>query len=43
MTDTKPLPFDGFSAPQANYSRLPNQWFDIWAQVRSLLESQGGA
>jgi len=41
MPDTKPLAFAGFLPPQANYYRLPNQWFDIWAQVRKLLEAQG--
>lgn len=30
--------FDGFSKPEANFFRLPNEWTDITAQVTSLAE-----
>src|SRR2546423_1021967 len=36
-----PLPeplFEGFSKPEANFFRLPNEWTDITAQVTSLAE-----
>jgi len=26
--------FPGFYRPKANFYRLPNDWFDIWAQIR---------
>jgi len=26
--------FDGFCRPKANFYRLPNDWFDIWQQIR---------
>ena len=37
----KPQPdqlFEGFSKPEANFFRLPNEWTDITAQVTSLAE-----
>src|SRR3989442_3847558 len=30
--------FEGFSKPEANFFRLPNEWTDITAQVTSLAE-----
>ena len=30
--------FDGFSKPETNFFRLPNEWTDITAQVTSLAE-----
>ena len=26
--------FPGFTRPESNYYRLPNNWFDIWQQAR---------
>jgi len=28
------MQFDGFRRPKANFYRLPNDWFDIWQQIR---------
>jgi len=36
-TLSQPL-FEGFSKPEANFFRLPNEWTDITAQVTSLAE-----
>src|SRR5258708_20964513 len=30
--------FEGFSKPEANFFRLPNEWTDITAQITSLAE-----
>jgi hypothetical protein len=30
--------FAGFSKPEANFFRLPNEWTDITAQISSLAE-----
>ena len=29
--------FPGFTRPESNYYRLPNNWFDIWQQARQTL------
>ena len=26
--------FPGFFRPKSNFYRLPNDWFDIWANIR---------
>jgi len=31
--------FIGFEYPRANYYRLPNDWLEVWAWVRTQLEA----
>ncbi len=38
MQDLADQTFEGFSKPEANFFRLPNEWTDITAQVTSLAE-----
>lgn len=38
MPDKSSLSFPGFNKPEANFFRLPNEWIDITARLKSLAE-----
>jgi hypothetical protein len=40
MGEHSPGTFIGFEYPRANYYRLPNDWFEVWAWVRTQLETR---